>query len=204
MHVFITKIDFPLCQNAIFRSPRNVQTSFRNVSWCNCLQLQLIEALVQSPFASSTLPRERDFWLQIVKGFQPQVHTLDGFNYTEDLLALWKQLSIGGRNRILQIRNLCQTIGWQAERECHPAWLIGWVEHVILKLKRCLAPSRIMQIWLKTVEIAPKARKMMFWRFWGRGTKDMDTPPGVGGSKPKLVELRIYARNLVELRCMPI
>ena len=32
MHVFITKIDFALCQNAIFRSPRNVQTSFRNVS----------------------------------------------------------------------------------------------------------------------------------------------------------------------------
>ena len=30
----------------------------------------------------------------------------------------------------------------------------------------------------------------------------MNPPPGVGGSKPKLVELRIYARNLVELRCM--
>ena len=30
----------------------------------------------------------------------------------------------------------------------------------------------------------------------------MDPPPGVGGSKPKLGDLRIYARNLGDLRGM--
>ena len=49
--------------------------------------------------------------------------------------------------------------------------------------KKCLTPSRIMQIWLKTVEIAPKARKKL--GVWG-GTKDMDTPPRGGGVQAKI------------------
>ena len=32
----------------------------------------------------------------------------------------------------------------------------------------------------------------------------MDTPPGVGGSQPKLGDLRIYARNLGDLRGMTL